>query len=184
MSELFPSVSKLKRGYDPGEVTDFFAGARVAYEQGVPSKEFTSETVRRAAFHLTRGGYQPEAVDAAMARLEGAFINRDRKSFSAQYGEQAWFEKIANEATTLYPRLLRPDGEKFRHPEGRGQGYDVKQVDQLMDRLAAFFDDREALTEDDLRLATFDISRGEGAYVETQVDAFIGRAIYILTAVS
>ena len=184
MSDLFPHVSNWKRGYAPEEVAAFFTEARESYEEGVSSDEFTSETIRLAAFNLVRGGYDTDAVDAAMGRLEAAFINRDRTDFVAQYGEEAWFEKVASDATVLYPRLLRPHGEKFDHPADRGKGYDVEEVDALMDRLGAFFDDRDRLTEEDIRTAMFKVSRGEDAYVEAQVDAFLGRAVHILTAVS
>lgn len=184
MTDLFPTVSKWKRGYAPEEVAGFFTEARDSYENGVSSRDFSSETIRRAAFHLVRGGYDTDAVDAAMGRLEAAFINRDRSEFVDENGEDAWFERIASEATVLYPRLLRPAGERFSHPQDRGKGYDTHEVDALLDRLAAFFDDQERLTEEDVRSAVFKVTRGEDAYVEAQVDAFLGRAIHILTAVS
>ena len=116
--------------------------------------------------------------------MEAAFIQRDRSAFVAANGEGAWFDKVADEATSLYPRLLRPAGERFRHPEGRGQGYSVPQVDALLDRLSAFFDDRQTLTEAQLRTVTFKVTRGQNAYDEAQVDAFIGRAIQVLVSVS
>lgn len=184
MSDLFPTVSTWKRGYSQDEVAAFFKEARDAYESGQISDHFNSETIRKAAFHLVRGGYDTDAVDAAMSRLETAFISRDRANFVQENGEEAWFEKVALDATSLYPRLLRPHGDRFNHPEQRQKGYDVSEVDRMMDRLAAFFDDRDTLTEEDIRTVVFKVSRGENAYVEAQVDAFLGRAIYVLTAVS
>lgn len=184
MGDLFPVSRGLIRGYDQEQVDAFFAQARDAYEGGVPAEAFSSEQIRAAAFSLVHGGYQVAEVDAALNRLEGAFIHRDRSAFVAEHGENAWFDKVADNATTLYPRLLRPEGERFRHPEAREQGYAVADVDSLVDRLAAFFDDRDTITEADLRTATFRPARGEKAYEERQVDAFIGRATQVLMAVS
>lgn len=184
MGDLFPESRGLVRGYDQNQVDAFFARAREAYEGGVPAVTFSSEQIRFAAFDLVFGGYQVAEVDGALNRLERAFIQRDRSAFVAENGENAWFDKVADDATTLYPRLLRPEGDRFRHPEGRQHGYAVPEVDALVDRLAAFFDDRDPLTEAELRTVTFRLARGEKAYDERQVDAFIGRAAHVLMAVS
>lgn len=184
MAELFPTVKGLAKGYEPEQVAAFFEDARVAYENQLTAEAFSGEQIRTSAFDLVRGGFDVATVDAALNRLEAAFIQRDRSAFVAANGEGAWFDKVADEATSLYPRLLRPAGERFRHPEGRGQGYSVPQVDALLDRLSAFFDDRQTLTEAQLRTVTFKVTRGQNAYDEAQVDAFIGRAIQVLVSVS
>lgn len=184
MGDLFPVSRGLVRGYDQDQVDAFFAQARSAYEGGVPADAFSSEQIRLAAFALVYGGYQIAEVDGALNRLEAAFVQRDRSAYVQDHGENAWFDKVAEDATTLYPRLLRPAGERFRHPKGREQGYSVPEVDALLDRLAAFFDDRDTITEADLRTITFRPARGEKAYEERQVDAFIGRAAQVLMAVS
>lgn len=184
MGDLFPVTKGMARGYDQNQVDMFFAQSREAYEGGMPAETFSSEQIRTAAFDLVRGGYTVPQVDSALNRLEMAFIQRDRSAFVAQHGENAWFDKVAEDATALYPRLLRPAGERFRHPEGNSQGYSVVEVDALLDRLSAFFDDRDQITERDLRLATFRVTRGEKAYNEAQVDAYLGRAIQVLMAVS
>lgn len=183
MSNAFPRVSLLKHGYDPAGVDEFFEDARRAYEGGVPAEHFSSDQVRRATFNLTRRGYDIAAVDAAMCRLEAAFVERDRSDHVAVNGEKAWFDMVADRATTLYPRLLRPRGERFAHPK-RGRGYDAEAVDDLLDRLAAYFDDRGDITVDEIRHAVFRPMRGRKAYDEGPVDAYLGRAIEILLAVS
>ncbi len=184
MSELFPSAGKFARGYSKDSVTEFFQHARSAYESGGESNAVSFDEVRRAAFPMVRDGYDTRSVDSALSRLESAFIQNERAQFVAQYGEEAWFAHIADDATVLYPRLLRPAGERFAHPEGRGVGYKASQVDELLDRLGDFFDDRATIQETDLRFAAFDLARGEKAYVEAQVDAFLAKAMYVLLAVS
>nr|WP_034284993.1 DivIVA domain-containing protein [Schaalia suimastitidis] len=178
----FPRVGFFKHGYDPAGVDEFFEDAKRAYEGGVPAEQFSSEQVRRATFLLKRRGYDINAVDAAMNRLEAAFVQRDRSDHVAVNGEAAWFEKIADRATTLYPRLRRPRGERFARPQS-GRGYDAEAVDDLLDQLAAYFDDRGDITVDDIRHAIFRPARGKKAYAEGPVDAYLGRATEILLAV-
>ena len=84
--------------------------------------------------------------------------------------------------TTLYDRLLRPRGSRFAHPDS-GRGYEATAVDDLLDRLAAYFDEGSPLRVDDVRLAIFKPARGKKAYAEGPVDAYLGRAVEILLAV-
>lgn len=182
MSDAFPKVSLWRNGYAADRVDAFFEDARRAYEGGVPAERFSAEQVRQATFPLKRGGYRMDAVDAAMNRLEAAFVQRDRVDHIAVNGEAAWLDRVADRATTLYDRLLRPRGERFAHPD-KGRGYDVVAVDDLLDRLAAYFDAGEPLRVDEVRSAVFQPARGTKGYLEGPVDAYLGRAVEILLAV-
>lgn len=182
MSDAFPKVGFFKHGYTPDRVDTFFDDARRAYEGGVPAEQFSAQQVRQATFPLKRGGYRIDAVDAAMNRLEAAFVQRDRADHVAVNGEAAWLERVADRATTLYDRLLRPRGSRFAHPDS-GRGYEATAVDDLLDRLAAYFDEGSPLRVDDVRLAIFKPARGKKAYTEGPVDAYLGRAVEILLAV-
>lgn len=183
MTDAFPRVSIFRKGYDPESVDAFFEDARRAYEGGVPAEQFSAEQVRQATFALRRNGYRIDAVDSAMNRLEAAFVQRDRADHVAVNGENAWFERVADRATTLYPRLLRPRGDRFAHPD-HGRGYDAEAVDDLLDRLADYFDDRGDIGVEDIRHAVFPPAKGRKAYAEGPVDAYLGRAVEILLAVS
>lgn len=183
MSDSFPRVSIFSKGYDPAAVDRFFEDARSAYEGGVPAEQFNAEQVRMATFRLKRRGYQISSIDAALSRLEAAFVQRDRADHIAVNGEAAWYQMVADRATTLYPRLLRPHGERFAHPKGE-PGYNAQQVDALLDKLEEFFNDKAELTADDIRHAVFKPARGKKAYAEGPVDAYLGRAIEILLAVN
>ena len=178
----FPRVGFFSKGYDRGQVDAFFEDARRAYEGGVPPEQFSAEQVRLATFELKNRGYNIEAVDAAMNRLEAAFVKRDRADAVAAEGEAAWYDRVADRATTLYPRLQRPRGERFAHPAS-GRGYDCDEVDDLLDRIAAYFDEAGDLTANEIRTATFSPKRGKKGYAEGPVDAYLGRAIEILLAV-
>ncbi|PYF99900.1 DivIVA domain-containing protein [Georgenia satyanarayanai] len=184
MSTLFPVVGRTSTGYDREQVEEFFTRARQAYEAGRSGTDagLTESEVRQVAFDLVRAGYATGSVDSALDRLEAALVQRRRDAFVAAHGQQAWMDRIAERATTLYPRLVRPAGERFAAPE-RGRGYDRDAVDDLMDRLVAYFDADGDLTAAELRTATFPSARRDKAYAEGVVDAYLDRAVEVLLAV-
>lgn len=184
MADEFPKVNVLRRGYEPESVQSFFKQAREAYEGGVATEVFSAPEVRKAAFPLKRGGYSTGAVDSALNRLEAAFVQRDRADYTAVHGESEWFALVTDRATALYPRLLRPAGDRFSHPEGRGKGYKCEQVDALLDRITAYFDDHKPLGVSDVRFALFDTASGSNAYEEAQVDGYLAAVVDVLLSVA
>ncbi|GGB97820.1 DivIVA domain-containing protein [Cellulomonas carbonis] len=182
MTTLFRTVGRLRSGYDPAQVDEFFSRARRVYE-GDGHEPLTAAEVRETAFDLVRGGYATGPVDAAMDRLERAFVARQRTEFIAANGQQAWMDHLAGQARTLYGRLTRPDGERFA-PARRGQqGYLPEDVDALCHRLVDYFDHGQSLTSEEVRGATFRRARGAKAYGEPAVDAFCARAVEVLLGV-
>lgn len=109
---MFSTVSKTKIGYDIDDVDDFFAQARETYE-GITNDILTFRDVNTCVFDTQRGGYDPAEVDAALERLEVAFVAKERQEFTARGGPQVWMAQISERAQTLYPRLQRPAGERF-----------------------------------------------------------------------
>ncbi|SEJ49139.1 DivIVA domain-containing protein [Demequina mangrovi] len=185
MTVLFPKVGSLKLGYHPTQVEEFFDKARSAYERtGTEQTSLEPLEVRRTAFDLKHGGYETGAVDAALDRLETAFVGRQRETYVRANGQDAWMQELATRAQTLYPRLRRPAGERFSHPSIMATGYRASDVDELLARVTAFFDRGAPLTADDVRGATFRTSRGSRAYDEATVDAFLARMVDILLGVT
>lgn len=180
---MFPLAGKMVTGYDRKQVEDFFSRARQSYEASDPQGEtMTEHDVRSVAFDLVRSGYDTAAVDEALDRLESAIVQRRRERYIAARGQSAWMEDIAELATTLYPRLVRPAGERFAAPAS-GRGYEREAVDELLDRMVAYFDDDGELSAAEIRRATFPGARGAKAYNEAVVDAFLDRAVEVLLAV-
>lgn len=185
MAAMFPTAGRLRTGYDREQVEEFFERARSAYESERPAaaEDVVDEhAVANASFDLVRGGYITSSVDSALDRLQTAFIQRNRTAFIAEHGEEKWMEHIAERATTLYPRLLRPAGERFRAPD-RGRGYEREEVDALLERITRYFDRDGHLTAEELRTATFTTARRSRAYHEGTVDAYLARAVEVLAAV-
>lgn len=182
MSRTFSTVPGMKSGYDPQQVDEFLDHARAVYE-GSADGTLTSADIHGWSFDLVRGGYATSEVDAALDRLEGAFVAKARADFIAANGQQAWMAQLAESARTLYGRLSRPDGERFR-PGRRGQySYDRDDVDALCTRLVAYFDRSEPITSEEIRTSTFRRRRGSKGYEEAGVDAFLARAIEVLLGV-
>ncbi len=182
MSSLFSTVRKSKRGYDPDEVDEFFDHARHVYE-GRSGEQITASDIQSAMFGMVRGGYNSDEVDAALERLAGAFIARQRAEVVAAHGQQAWMNALAERARTLYGRLGRPDGEKFA-PAKRGKpAYDVDDVDDLCERLVDYFDRQVPLTATEVREAMFRRRKGADGYDEGSVNAFLARAVEVLLGV-
>lgn len=177
---MFPKVGFLKRGYRPEQVDRYFETAHEIYEAG-ELDEMDAEGVRTVAFDIVRGGYQPEAVDSALDRLEAAFLQRRRSDFVAHNGRKPWMDEVAQLATGLYPRLLRPVGERFA--PAAGSGYAVEDVDALLERIAAYFDSDASLTSAEVRAATFGPARGAKAYDESSVDRYLARVVEVLLSV-
>lgn len=176
---MFRRVSGMNTGYHTEEVDDFFQHARTVYEQG-PAGALTGKDVRTVSFDLVRHGYSTVAVDAALDRLEAAFVARSRADFINERGRQAWLEHLADQARSLYGRLTRPDGERFASP--RKHGYAAAEVDRVCHRLISYFDQNAPLTAQELRTTVFARKRGSRAYDESSVDMFLERAVDVLLA--
>lgn len=183
MKDLFPRVGRWHRGYDVKQVDAFFQSARVSYEARPGSSEdvLTEDSVRGAAFDLVVDGYQTAHVDAALDRLEAAIVKRRRSTFVSTKGEDEWMGQAVERATTLYPRLQRPAGERFA--DAHGAGYAKEPVDVLCERLVDYFENGTPISAQQIRLAIFPAARGSAAYDEAVVDSFLDRAVEVLLAV-
>jgi len=179
---MFRTVSRMRTGYDPEEVDEFFAEARVSYESA-GGAGLGGHDVRTVAFDVVRGGYDTRDVDAALDRLEAAFAARSRAEFLARNGQQEWMSRLADQARSLYGRLTRPDGERFAPAPPRQPAYDRDDVDDLCDRLVGYFDRGEPLAAHEVRSVTFRRRHGRKGYAEGPVDAFCDRAVEVLLGV-
>ncbi len=184
MTDLFPRVGILRRGYGREQVDEFMAAVRGAYERPVMDPNGLSPIeIRRAAFDLESRGYKTVAVDAALDRLEGAFAARLREQFLRTNGREVWNAHLAERAQVLYERLRRPKKGRFSRPTGLRRGYRTQDVDALLDRITAFFDTGASLTAQDIRLAIFKRRAKWRAYDEAKVDAYLARAVDIFLGV-
>ncbi|MCI7551036.1 MAG: cell division protein DivIVA [Actinomycetaceae bacterium] len=194
MSNTFSRAGFFLAGYSVKQVDRFLDRAKEAYHNlaessassGGGTPDATPDTVdenaiRSVAFDWTRDGYSPKEVDATLIRLEEAFMRRRRMLFVEEHGEQAWMDRTYEEAKVLYPRLVRPAGERFA--SAHGQGYAKTAVDRFMDHVSRFFDGKDALRSTQVRSVTFPAAKNDAAYDESVVDVYLERLTQILVAV-
>jgi len=171
----FPRASRLAKGYQVGQVDAFFT--RVLGER-VGAAE-----VRTVGFDLVRGGYQIEAVDETLDRVEDDLARAERERAKADLGERGYLTSITGQAQVLRGRLARQHGDRFARAGGWGAGYDVAEVDELCDQIADYFDGDRALAVDALRDRVFRMRRGSRAYDERAVDAYLDRVVAVMIKV-
>lgn len=180
MSTTFPRARKL--GYDVAQVEDFLEDARQAYHaQPGEAVLVTAAAIRQQAFAMKRHGYAPGHVDAALERLEDAFAQKERENALRTAGGDAWYAQARETAQVILDRVVRPRGRRFRRVNIFTLGYRVREVDQLADRISAYFQAGRPLSIEELRTAVFPSARG--GYQEAQVDMVIDATIEVMLAV-
>src|SRR5215212_6450525 len=177
VSDTFARSGKFSKGYDVEQVESFLGRARTAYEENGRGPAMTSWHVRTVGFDLVRGGYDVDAVDAALDRIEDAFARREKQRGEERSGSQAWQTQLRTQEQSLRAQLARPDGERFPRGSGMELTYDVRQVDELCRRIEEAFVNGRALAPDTVRLAVFKSRRGGRGYREASVDAFLDRVV-------
>ncbi|MBL8931769.1 MAG: DivIVA domain-containing protein [Kineosporiaceae bacterium] len=180
MTDTFPRASRLAKGYDAEQVEAFLARARAAYEDGGRGGAMTSWHIRTVGFDLVRGGYDVEAVDAALDRIEDAFARREKHRGEERAGANGWQTQLRSQEQSLRAQLARNDGQRFPRGSGLELTYDIDQVDELCRRIEDAFASGRPLSPDAVRLAVFKSRRGARGYREASVDAFLDRVVELL----
>lgn len=184
-SSPFARVGRREYGYNARQVDKFLTQARTYYNSdGADGDLITSSDVRTMAFDPARGGYEPQAVDAALDRLEDVFAQRERDALIDSNGEEGWLMQIGRISAVLRSRLHRPPGERFRRPTRKNSpSYNVDDVDVLCNELLGYFENDMPLSVDVVRRAVFREAVGDDGYEETQVDAFLDRVVELMAAI-
>lgn len=181
----FKLVDSKEIGYNVKQVDTFLDHARAYFlNSDTAGAAVTSHDVRTASFEPARGGYNAQAVDAAMDRIEDEFVLREKETLIKSDGEEAWMLQLGKTAALLRSRLHRPDGERFRRPTRRNtQSYKVEDVDLLCRELLVYIEDNGELSVDVVRRAVFAPVKGRDGYEESQVDAFLDRVVELMASI-
>lgn len=181
----FKMVGSKEIGYNVKQVDTFLDHARAYFlNSDSVGAAVTSHDVRVASFEPARGGYNAQAVDAAMDRIEDEFVLREKDLLIKEHGEQAWMLKLGKTASVLRARLHRPDGERFRRPsKHNAQSYKVEDVDLLCHELLTYIEDSGELSVDIVRRAVFAPAKGKEGYEEAQVDAFLDKVVELMASI-
>jgi DivIVA domain-containing protein len=180
VSELFPDADKGTPGYEKTTVSEFLDRAKRVYEgldEGVDSS-----VIRQVSFSLVdEDGFDTEAVDQALWRLEEAFAKRERAGQTEEMGEAGYFKTIRAQAQEILDRVARPEKEKFRRSSWIQPGYRVSDVDDFCDRLVSYFQGHEAISVATVRNQKFRTQLG--GYDEIQVDRVLDETVAVILAV-
>jgi DivIVA domain-containing protein len=183
-SSPFARTGRREYGYDVRQVDRFLTRARSHYDAAEPDGSITSNSIRATSFDPARGGYEPQAVDAALDRLEDVLARRERDHLIGTEGEDAWLRHIGRTAAVLRHRLHRPPGARFSRPSRkRTPSYDVDDVDRLCDQLLRYLEDDQPMSVDVVRRAVFREARGAEGYEENQVNAFLDRVVELMAGI-
>jgi len=137
--------------------------------------------VRSAAFPLVRHGYQPDAVDAALSRVEDAFAARERERAVSTAGASAWIDHTRAQAQEILDRLTREPRRRFARARGLRFGYRIDEVDLVADKIAAYLSEGRVVTVEQVRTVAFRMQRR--GYREEQVDALLDAVVDVMLAV-
>lgn len=180
VSELFSDAPTGQPGYDKAEVDEFLSQAKAAYEGN--GTEMTSSDIRQKVFTTTsKDGYDTQAVDDALWRLEEAFASRERVGVTEETGEAGYYKRIRAQAQEILDRVARPRKEKFRRASALQPGYHPVDVDIFCDRLVRYFQGQEALSVATVRNQKFRTRLG--GYDEIQVDKVLDETVSVILAV-
>ena len=181
----FKMVGPKEIGYSVKQVDTFLDHARAYFlNSDTAGAAVTSHDVRTASFDPAKGGYNAQAVDAAMDRIEDEFVLREKEILIKSDGEEAWMMRLGKTASLLRARLHRADGDRFRRASKRNaQSYNVEDVDLLCHELLVYIEDNGELSVDVVRRAVFTPVKGAEGYEESQVDAFLDRVVELMASI-
>jgi len=176
VSYSFP-IQKKGLGYAQAEVDEFIGSARRQFDDS--TQELVSSAVaRHSTFALVKGGYSIAAVDIAVDRLEDAFAVKEIQRELQQEGDFAMSDRLSRLVESLQGRIDRPKAKRFGRAVWPLRGYSPAEVDRFCMSLERFLFSNATIVASDVRGQLF---RGKrGGYSESQVDAFLDRAIEVI----
>lgn len=193
-----PLADKNKWGYDIDQVDEFLDRAHQLYDAPLP--QLNQEDIQNVLFTLVRGGYDIEAVDRALLRLEQAAVDKQTSYEISSEGRVAWRTKTVQLAQTLMPRANADNGYRFADGHGKEPSYDRKQVDsfvvnavtRICDELgieypqavsSSNFDSDEDFTPRYVSTILFTQRKGDRGYDEGQVDMYVNRISQVVSRI-
>ncbi len=186
-------TGKRKWGYDSEQVDAFLEHAHMLYDsEGV---QLTQYDIQNVSFDLVKGGYVIAQVDAALARLERAVVDKQTTWEISQHGRVAWKAQTESLFRELDSHAERAQRERFKPGEGKEPSYDRKQVDRIIDQCLTKAADElglEKLDEQSVRKLAdvssqtvanviFTQRKGKHGYDERQVDHYLNSCVQLMT---
>jgi DivIVA domain-containing protein len=172
----FARMPRWRRGYHCRQVDAFLASVERSLDGTQPP--MAAADIRRAGFELVRHGYSVAAVDLHLDDLEERVLLIE----AATSGRRGRSDS-ETDVQFLRGQLDKPYMRRFPRSSMFRRGYDLDEVDRLVDRVLARFSDVNnpsavELTVEDVRTAGFKPRRG--GYAEQAVDEMFDRVVELL----
>lgn len=187
-------AGKRKWGYNVVQVDEFLERAHEMYENNDP--QLSQEEIQLTSFDLERNGYVIGQVDATLIRLERAIVDKNTQTQIAEEGRRQWDQETLGLAQTLQQRAEAPNRQRFKPGLRHHPSYDRKQVDLLVmqtwTRITQLLGipntldevrNADLITSSRVANAIFTQRNAHHGYDESSVDAYLNRAIQVLTRV-
>lgn len=187
-------AGKRKWGYNVAQVDEFLERAHEMYENNDP--QLSQEEIQLTSFDLERNGYVIGQVDATLIRLERAIVDKNTQTQIAEEGRRQWDQETLGLAQTLQQRAEAPNRQRFKPGLRHHPSYDRKQVDLLVmqtwTRITQLLGipntldevrNADLITSSRVANAIFTQRNAHHGYDESSVDAYLNRAIQVLTRV-
>ena len=186
-------AGKRKWGYDPSQVDAFLERAHALYDS--EGARLTQQDIQDVSFDLAKDGYVIAQVDAALARLERAVVDKRTAWEISQQGRVAWKAQTESLYRQIIAHAERDEGERFKPGEPKQPSYDKKQVDSLTDQIvdkAAAALGVDGVSDEDVRAladlnaasvsnVVFTQRKGPKGYDERQVDYYLHSCVQLMS---
>ncbi|MBW3083700.1 DivIVA domain-containing protein, partial [Bifidobacterium phasiani] len=188
-------AGKRRWGYDPTQVDAFLERAHTLYES--EGAQLTQQDIQNVSFDLRKNGYVISQVDAALARLERAVVDKRTTWEITRNGRVAWKAQTEELYRSIARHASRAARERFGDGKPKAPSYDRRQVDRLVDQIvdkAAAELGLDGVTEADVRKLVdlnassvanviFTQRKGRRGYDERQVDHFLNACVRLLSRI-
>ncbi|MCH4174749.1 MAG: DivIVA domain-containing protein [Bifidobacterium sp.] len=187
-------AGKRKWGYDTQQVDAFLEKAHALYESDEP--RLGQEDIQNVSFELVKNGFVIAQVDAALARLERAVVDKRTSWEINQRGRVAWRAQTESMFQKFSEHASRAAKERFAAGKSKQSSYKRSQVDRLIDQISQKLSielgqNRHSENAKDLvdlnakRVSNviFTQCKGKRGYDERQVDYFLNFAVQLLSRV-
>ncbi|MEO7982072.1 MAG: DivIVA domain-containing protein [Sporichthyaceae bacterium] len=166
--DRFRRAGRLRKGYHRRQVDAFLNHVEVSLSGVFPPP--TASEVRQVGFELVRSGYDVEEVDAHLDALEEKVVAAQSMT-AGRRGKP----DPDSESAYLREQLAASYMQRFPRAGTLRRGYQVDDVDDVVDRVVAALDGQGSLTLEEVRAVAFRPKRG--GYREDAVDEAMDRVI-------
>ena len=181
----FDRVQRNQYGYNAKQVDQFLQRARVSFEAPRrPSAPSRAPMSAPSPSIRSRAATPPPAWTPRWTASKTPSPGANATNWLPNAARKPGCARSAGWPASFAGRLHRPDGQRFRRPaKSKARSYNTTDVDDLCHELIGYLEEDQPLSVDNVRRAVFRPAVGRDGYEESQVDAFLERAVELMAAI-